>query len=107
MLSEGKEMQSGRTGTRVRAAHETLSDLPLLVMTKGRVRAPPGNEMKIAQEYYGRTVQRHAELAARSQRSLHVISKSGHQMHMDAPDLVVAGVDAVLKAYREHRAVMP
>jgi pimeloyl-ACP methyl ester carboxylesterase len=107
MLSEGKEMRSGRTGARVRAAHETLDQLPLLVMTKGRVRAPAGDEMKIAQEYYGRTVQRHAELAARSQRSLHIVSKSGHQMHMDAPELVAAGVQAVLKAYREHRAVMP
>jgi pimeloyl-ACP methyl ester carboxylesterase len=106
-LSEGKEMRSGRTGARVRAARETLDNLPLLVMTKGRVRAPSGNEMKVAQEYYGRTVQRHAELAARSQRSLHIVSKSGHQMPMDAPELVAAGVRAVLKAYREHGAVMP
>jgi pimeloyl-ACP methyl ester carboxylesterase len=71
------------------------------------MRLPSGDEAKVAEEYYGRTVIRHAELAARSQRSLHVVSKSGHQMPMDAPDLVVAGVLAVLKAYREHSAVMP
>jgi pimeloyl-ACP methyl ester carboxylesterase len=107
LLSEGKEMRSGRTGARVRAAHEVLEQLPLVVMTKGRVRLPPGDEAKVAKEYYGRTVIRHAELAARSQRSLHVVSPSGHQMPMDAPDLVVAGVQAVLKAYRENRPVMP
>jgi pimeloyl-ACP methyl ester carboxylesterase len=107
LLSEGKEMRSGRTGARVRAAHEVLEQLPLLVMTKGRVRVPPGHEAKVAEEYYGRTVIRHAELAARSQRSLHVVSKSGHQMPMDAAELVVAGVHAVLKAYGEHTAVMP
>jgi pimeloyl-ACP methyl ester carboxylesterase len=100
-------MRSGRTGARVRTAPEGLEHLPLLVVTKGRMRLPSGDEAKVAEEYYGRTVIRHAELAARSQRSLHVVSKSGHQMPMDAPDLVVAGVLAVLKAYREHSAVMP
>jgi pimeloyl-ACP methyl ester carboxylesterase len=107
LLSEGKEMRSGRTGACVRAAHEVLEQLPLLVVTKGRVRLPPGNEAKVVKEYYGRAVIRHAELAARSQRSLHLVSQSGHQMQMDAPDLVVAGVQAVLKAYRDHTAVMP
>jgi hypothetical protein len=53
------------------------------------------------------TVIRHAELTARSQQRPHVVSKSGHQLHMDAHDLVVAGVHALLKAYREHTAVMP
>jgi hypothetical protein len=77
------------------------------VVTKGRLRTPPGNEAKVVQEFYGRTVQRHAELAARSRRSLHLVSPSGHQMHMDAPDLVVSGVQEVLKAYRENRAVLP
>jgi pimeloyl-ACP methyl ester carboxylesterase len=107
MLSEGKEMRSGRTGARVRAAPEKLDDLPLLVVTRGRVRMPPGDEAKIAQQHFGLTVIRHAELAGRSRRGLHVVARSGHQVHMDDPDTVVAGVQAVLRACRENRAVMP
>lgn len=107
MLSEGKEMRSGRTGARVRAAQEKLEDLPLLVVTKGRIRTPLANEAKAAQEYFGRTVLRHAELAGRSRRGLHLVARSGHQMHMDDPDTVVAGVQSVLRAYRENRAVVP
>jgi pimeloyl-ACP methyl ester carboxylesterase len=107
MLAEGKEMRSGRTGARVRAAQEKLENLPLLVVTKGRIRTTPPDEAKIAQAHYGRIVLRHAELAARSQRGLHLIARSGHQIHMDDPDTVVAGVQAVVRAYRENSAVMP
>jgi pimeloyl-ACP methyl ester carboxylesterase len=106
MLSEGKEMRSGRTGARVRAARENLENLPLLVVTKGRLRMPP-DEGKIAEQYYARAVLRHAELAGRSTHGLHIVARSGHQIHMDDPDTVVAGVQAVLRAYRERRAVMP
>ena len=106
MLSEGREMRSGRTGERVRVAVEKLENLPLLVVTKGRVRAP-ANEAKVADEYYGRAVLRHAELAGRSRRGLHVVARSGHQIHMDDPETVIASVSAVLRAYRENRAVMP
>ena len=107
MLSEGKEMRSGRTGARVRAVPEKLENLPLLVVTKGRLRPAPGDEGKIAEQYYGRAVLRHAELAGRSTRGLHLVARSGHQIHMDDPETVVAGVEAVLRAYREKRAVMP
>jgi len=106
MLSEGKEMRSGRTGARVRAA-EKLGNLPLLVVTKGRLRTPPGDEGNIAEQYYGRAVLRHADLAGRSTRGLHLVARSGHQIHMDDPETVVAGVQAVLRAYREKSAVMP
>jgi hypothetical protein len=105
--SESKELRSGRTGERVRGAPERLESLPLLVMTRGKVSFPADMEMKVAQEYYGRLVQRHAETAARSKRGLHIVSPSGHQMPMDVPDLVVASVRAVLAAYRENRAVAP
>ena len=107
MLSEGTEMRSGRTGARVRAVREKLENLPLVVVTKGRLRTPPGDEGKIAEQYYGRAVLRHAELAGRSSRGLHLVARSGHQIHMDDPDIVVAGVQAVLRAYREKRAVGP
>jgi pimeloyl-ACP methyl ester carboxylesterase len=107
VVSEGKEVRSGRTGKRVRTAPERLENLPLLVMTKGKVTYPPDWEAKVVQEYYGRFVQRHAETAARSKRGLHILSPSGHQMPMDVPDLVVASVRAVLAAYRENRAVAP
>jgi pimeloyl-ACP methyl ester carboxylesterase len=107
MLSEGKEMRSGRTGARVRAVREQLENLPLLVITKGKLRPRPGDEGKIAEQYYGRAVLRHAELAGRSRRGLHLIARSGHQVHMDDPDTVVAGVKAVLRAYRENRSVVP
>jgi hypothetical protein len=90
-----------------RAAPEKLANLPLLLVTKGRVRTPSGHEAKVAQEYFGRMVIRHAELAQRSSRGLHLVARSGHQMHMDDPDTVVAGVQAVLRAYRENRAVLP
>lgn len=107
IISEGKEVRSGRTGERVRMAPERLENLPLLVMTKGKVTYPSDWETKVVQEYYGRFVQRHAETAARSKRGLHIMSPSGHQMPMDVPDLVVASVRAVLAAYRENRAVAP
>ena len=107
MLSEGREMRSGRTGARVRAAGEKLENLPLLVVTKGRMRVPSGNEAKVAEEFFGRAVLRHAELAGRSRRGLHLVARSGHQIHMDDPDTVVAAVQAVLRAYRENRGVMP
>jgi pimeloyl-ACP methyl ester carboxylesterase len=107
VLSEGKEMRSGRTGERVRAAPERLENLPLVVMTKGKLTFHPDWETKVVQEYYGRFVQRHAETAARSKRGLHLVSPSGHQMPMDVPDLVVSSVRAVLAAYRENGAVAP
>ena len=37
------------------------------------------------------------------QRGLHFVSRSGHQIHMDDPDIVVAAVETVLRAYREKR----
>jgi pimeloyl-ACP methyl ester carboxylesterase len=107
MLAEGKEMRSGRTGARVRATSEKLGNLPLVVVTKGRLRTPPGEEGSIAEQYYGRAVRRHAELAGRSTRGVHLVARSGHQIHMDDPDTVVAAVQAVLRAYREKSAVMP
>jgi pimeloyl-ACP methyl ester carboxylesterase len=107
MISEGREMRSGRTGARVRAAGEKLENLPLLVITKGRMRAPSGDEAKVAEAHFGRVVLRHAELAGRSRRGMHLVARSGHQIHMDDPDTVVAAVRAVLGAYRENRAVMP
>lgn len=107
VLSEGKEMRSGRTGERVRAAPERLENLPLVVMTRGKVTFPADWEKKVVEEYYGRFVQRHAEIAARSKRGLHLVSPSGHQMPMDVPDLVVSAIRAVLAAYRENRAVAP
>ncbi|HMI88655.1 MAG TPA: alpha/beta hydrolase [Polyangiaceae bacterium] len=107
LLSEGKEIRSGRTGMRVRAAQEKLDNLPLLVMTRGTVTFPPGMDKTVALEYHGRLVQRHAETAARSKRGLHIVSPSGHQMPMDVPELVVSGVRAVLAAYRENRRVGP
>jgi pimeloyl-ACP methyl ester carboxylesterase len=106
MLSEGKEMRSGRTGARVRAAQERLANLPLLVVTKGRIRTPP-DEAKVAEEYFGRLVLRHAEIASRSQYGVHLVARSGHQMHVDDPDTVAAGVKMVLRACRENRPVLP
>jgi len=82
---------------------ETLGDLPLVVLTRGRASQPddfPGVELPAEflaeQDRVWNALQ--AELAALSTRVIHrVVDDSGHAIPLEAPDAVVDAVGEVLR----------
>ena len=84
----------------------TLDDLPLVVLTQGRPLAfPPDFPTDfadyIAHAYHPMFQELQADLARLSSRSKHVIAQhSGHMIHQDEPELVVASIREVVEAVR-------
>jgi dienelactone hydrolase len=77
-------------------AHTRLDDLPVAVLSQDEVRG------KIRQVWLGY----HDDLARSSTDSVHVVGTgSGHVMHEDVPDLLVASVEAVWTAAAEGSAL--
>ena len=83
-----------------------LGDRPLVVLTQGREPAfPPEGPADfadyIAHAYHPMFLELQAELARLSSRSRHVIAhQSGHMIHQDESDLVVASIREVVEAVR-------
>lgn len=86
----------------VRAARPaTLSAMPLVVLSHGVPQTIPGmtDDVNAAYEAVWQEMQR--ELAAQSVRGRHVIvAGSGHNIHHDRPDAVVAAIQEVVEAVR-------
>jgi pimeloyl-ACP methyl ester carboxylesterase len=80
-----------------------LSDLPLVVVSRGRAQAPAGlpSDLVTRREQAWRQVQ--CDLAALSSQSVHLIAEhSGHQINEEQPDMVVEGIRYALALVREH-----
>lgn len=78
----------------------TLGDMPLIVLTRGsggyRGRA---DSAKLEQE----RLQKQSELAKLSTNSKHIIDKkSGHNIHLEDPQLVINSIKAVIVAVKTH-----
>lgn len=85
-----------------------FGDRPLIVLTRGKVEMPP-NPTEIDREYAAYTqISMHEiqpKLARLSTRGRQVIVKqSGHRMHEDAPEAVIAAVREVLEDVRGEQA---
>ena len=84
----------------VAAERKPLGDLPLVVLTAGRL-APPGSsaaEAAAAQALWSRM---HDETAALSTRGVNlVVQKAGHNIQMDQPVAVVTAVQGVVSTVR-------
>lgn len=87
----------------VRAERDAgLGDMPLVILSHGAPQAIPGmpDEVNAAYEAAWQTMQ--AELVALSSRGRHVaVEGSGHNIHHDRPNVVVAAVREVVETLRE------
>jgi pimeloyl-ACP methyl ester carboxylesterase len=109
----GPEDLTPRTGERIdncsiRLVMDALNwhaDIPLVVLTQGR---PYGPEMvavpSIAPAAYGLHLELQRDLIGRSKRGRQVMAeKSGHAVHQDQPELVVAAVREVVGEVRKSK----
>jgi len=87
---------------------DPLGDLPLVVVSRGLAQTPAGlpADLVVRREQAWRRMQ--CDLAALSSRSVHMIAqRSGHLMHQEQPDMVVDGIQQVLKLVRKHEDQAP
>jgi pimeloyl-ACP methyl ester carboxylesterase len=105
-LAEAGEMEAATTGRDdaefVRGGSD-LGDLPLVVLTSEQFKTnehmPP--ELRTAAQKLWMSF--HDEIAAHSKRgSNRVIAGTGHYIHLERPDAVVAAVEEVASAARKH-----
>lgn len=91
-------------GTSVLALQKAppLGDLPLIVMARGKRQWPAGTAGDIKEEAWQN---QQKELARLSSLSHYVIApKSGHQIHLDEPDLVADAVREMIAEERQESA---
>jgi hypothetical protein len=90
-----------------RASNRFLGDIPLVVLTHGKVlplEQDKSEEQVLQNERVLQETQ--ADLVKLSSNSVQVIAeKSGHYIHLDEPRLVVAAIHEVVDAVRAHRKV--
>jgi pimeloyl-ACP methyl ester carboxylesterase len=90
----------------VRASKRSLGDMPLVVLTHGKEGPPPGGSAELGAKMARVWREMQSELPRLSSNSAHVTAEnSGHYIHRDAPKLVVAAVEEVVKAARTHARV--
>ncbi len=88
----------------VRRSSRTLGDMALVVLTAGKEEASAPSELDTRLAQVWREMQ--AELPRLSSNSAHVVTtKSGHYIHVEEPNLVVAAVREVVRASRAHERV--
>jgi pimeloyl-ACP methyl ester carboxylesterase len=81
----------------------TLGDIPLVVIRHGRSDMPTRGEVTpaVVEQYEAAWVQLQGELAALSPSGkLVVAEQSGHDIHLEQPELVIGAVQEVLAAAR-------
>ena len=77
-----------------------LGDRPLIVLTRARGGYRDGRDI-LAEELEKERLRLHSELARLSRNSQHIIAKnSGHNIHLEAPDLVIEAIRHVVDAAR-------
>jgi pimeloyl-ACP methyl ester carboxylesterase len=95
------DVEASLAETRAALAAAPLRAMPLFVLTHGRPDEPDSDpRLAQADERLWRNLQ--AEIAALVPKSKHVIAEqSGHDIHHDQPDLVVAAIRDVVEAARD------
>jgi pimeloyl-ACP methyl ester carboxylesterase len=95
------DVEASLAETRAALSAAPLPAMPLFVLTRGRP-DESGSDPRLAEadERLWRTLQ--AEIAGLVPNSKHVIAeKSGHDIHHEQPDLVVAAIRSVVEAVRD------
>lgn len=86
-----------RSAGEVRSAGR-FPPVPLLVLTRGERTAPPGERGDRNERLW---LEMQTELSQLSPASAHVIARrSAHHIHLDQPELVAAGIELVVDAWR-------
>ncbi len=84
----------------------SLDDLPLVVLTQGRPLTfapdfPADLAAYIRQSYHPMAMELQFDLARLSSQSRHLLApRSGHMIHQDEPELVVASIRELVEAVR-------
>lgn len=85
----------------------TLGDIPLIVLTRGEGGYEDGLNVP-AKELEDERLRLQKELAKLSSNSKQIIAKdSGHNIHLEAPDLVVDAIRQVVQAAQRHTRLIP
>jgi pimeloyl-ACP methyl ester carboxylesterase len=85
----------------LRRARGSLGELPLVVLSRGAPHELPGVAPVLSARFEQEWSQLQGELTWLSKNSVQsVADKSGHFLHWDAPELVLAGVQVVVQAAR-------
>lgn len=86
----------------VRESKRSLGDMPLVVLSHGKEGPPPpGGAPDLGAQLARAWREMQSDLPRLSSNSVHVTAvNSGHSIHKDAPRLVIAAVQAVVKAVR-------
>ena len=84
----------------VRAAHITsVGDIPLIVLSHGQLEQIPGLSTDVSHEFNQVFQQMQDELTAQSTRGKRIVAeRSGHYIHIDQPELVIAAIREVVDA---------
>jgi pimeloyl-ACP methyl ester carboxylesterase len=94
------DIEASLAETRAALATAPLRALPLFVLTHGRPESESDPRLAAADERLWRKLQ--AEIGALVPRSKHVIARrSGHDIHHEQPELVVAAIRDVVEAVRD------
>ena len=79
----------------------SIGNKPLAVISRGQPDAPSGASPEVAADWLRIWNAQQAHLLKMSTNAVHIVAKnSGHLITEDAPELIVAAVNAVVHAYR-------
>jgi len=86
-----------------------LGDIPLLVLhrERGGYKPVPGIiTPEVAKQMEEERIENNRDLVRLSRNSAHIIAKnSGHDVHLDRPELVIDAIRQVVEAVRHHTSV--
>jgi pimeloyl-ACP methyl ester carboxylesterase len=104
---EGLDWDSFVAGAREMHAHSRpLGDRPLVILTRGKPDAPPGATDDVAERWLELWRGQQDALRPLSTNMVQVVApNSGHMMPREAPALVTAAVQEVVRAVRDHGRV--
>lgn len=79
-----------------------LKDVPLIVISRGRIDGRIDEKRTLMEKLW---LEMQSELALESDTSAHLIARSsGHNVHIEQPDLVAYGVGLLVRRFRERHA---
>jgi pimeloyl-ACP methyl ester carboxylesterase len=92
---------TGASSNEVAAARLPLADMPLIVLTSGRLEPAPGETLAAAEAQQAAWRVLHEEIAALSTRGeQRTVPDAGHGIQLDKPEVVIAAIEDVLAAAR-------
>ncbi len=93
-----------RSFDEVASARKPLGDMPLIVLTAGRMEELPGETPEAAQRMEDAVRVMHEETAALSTRGQRRTIDAGHAIQIEKPEAVVAAIEEVLATVRSESA---